>query len=220
MMDVREPKNPKFVGCFADPRTGRSANRLHARCAMRDLPRAGRRVQGPRDLPDGSETALGVADVTDKARPRTISVATYPNVGYSHQGWLADDHHYFYMDDELDELIGTAPKTRTIVWDLADLDDPCAPTMYGTTAATDHNLYIKGDTCISPLRGRSAGRGHQGSHETGGGGLLRHGAVRREQPGFGGSWSNYPYFKSGIVAVSSMREGLFLVRYQPSTVVP
>ena len=39
-------------------------------------------------------------------------------------------------------------------------------------------------------------------------------------PGFSGSWSNYPYFKNGIVAVSSMREGLFLVRYQPSTVVP
>jgi hypothetical protein len=39
-------------------------------------------------------------------------------------------------------------------------------------------------------------------------------------PGFSGSWSNYPYFKSGVVAVTSMREGLFLVRYQPSAVVP
>ena len=35
-------------------------------------------------------------------------------------------------------------------------------------------------------------------------------------PGFAGSWSNYPYFKSGVVAATSMREGLFLVRYQPS----
>jgi hypothetical protein len=32
--------------------------------------------------------------------------------------------------------------------------------------------------------------------------------------GFGGSWSNYPYFESGIIAVSSQAEGLFLLRKQ------
>ena len=30
--------------------------------------------------------------------------------------------------------------------------------------------------------------------------------------GFAGSWSNYPYFSSGIIVVSSQGEGLFLVR--------
>ena len=34
----------------------------------------------------------------------------------------------------------------------------------------------------------------------------------------GGSWSNYPYFESGVVVVTSGREGLFLVRYRPRTV--
>ena len=33
-----------------------------------------------------------------------------------------------------------------------------------------------------------------------------------DEAGFGGSWSNYPYFKSGIIAVSSRGEGLFLLR--------
>jgi hypothetical protein len=33
-----------------------------------------------------------------------------------------------------------------------------------------------------------------------------------DAPGFGGPWSNYPYFKSGIIAVSSRNEGLFLLR--------
>jgi hypothetical protein len=32
--------------------------------------------------------------------------------------------------------------------------------------------------------------------------------------GFSGSWSNYPYFKSGIIAISSQGEGIFLVRKQ------
>lgn len=44
--------------------------------------------------------------------------------------------------------------TRTIVFDLAALDDPVvAKEFFGTTEATDHNLYIRGRyvyqrTCI------------------------------------------------------------------------
>ena len=33
-----------------------------------------------------------------------------------------------------------------------------------------------------------------------------------------GSWSNYPYFESGTIAVTSQKEGLFLVRYRPRAV--
>jgi hypothetical protein len=36
------------------------------------------------------------------------------------------------------------------------------------------------------------------------------------QPGFAGSWSNYPYFKSGVVVVTSGREGLFIVKKRPT----
>ena len=31
-------------------------------------------------------------------------------------------------------------------------------------------------------------------------------------PGFVGAWTAYPYFESGTIIVSSMNEGLFLVR--------
>ncbi len=31
-------------------------------------------------------------------------------------------------------------------------------------------------------------------------------------PGFGGSWSNYPFFKSGTLVVTSGREGVFFLR--------
>ena len=34
-------------------------------------------------------------------------------------------------------------------------------------------------------------------------------------PGFAGSWSNYPYFESGTIVVSSITEGVFLVRKSP-----
>ena len=39
-------------------------------------------------------------------------------------------------------------------------------------------------------------------------------------PGFAGSWSNYPYFPSGTIIVSSMREGLFMLRHRPVEPVP
>jgi hypothetical protein len=39
--------------------------------------------------------------------------------------------------------------------------------------------------------------------------------VGENTPGFAGSWSNYPYFKSGTIVVTSVSEGLFAVRYTP-----
>jgi choice-of-anchor B domain-containing protein len=33
-------------------------------------------------------------------------------------------------------------------------------------------------------------------------------------PRFDGSWSNYPFFESGVIVVTSGDEGLFLLRYR------
>jgi hypothetical protein len=38
--------------------------------------------------------------------------------------------------------------------------------------------------------------------------------------GFAGSWSNYPYFKSGAIVVTSIGEGLFVLRHRRMPVVP
>jgi hypothetical protein len=35
-----------------------------------------------------------------------------------------------------------------------------------------------------------------------------------------GAWSNYPFFKSGLVVFTSVREGLFIVRVKPASLVP
>ena len=37
-------------------------------------------------------------------------------------------------------------------------------------------------------------------------------APYKEGPGFGGAWNNYPYFESGTVIVTSMQEGLFVLK--------
>jgi choice-of-anchor B domain-containing protein len=222
MIDIREPAAPKFAGCYADPATGkaRTGYTHDAQCVIYNGP--DEHYRGREVCFNSSETALGIADVTDKKNPKPISVASYPNVAYAHQGWLSEDHRYFYLDDEGDELAGTAPKTRTLVFDLADLDDPVvAKEFLGTTPATDHNLYVRGrymyqSNYVSGLRVIDV-NDPTNPVEVGFFDTVPYG---ENQPGFAGSWSNFPYFKSGVVAVTSMREGLFMIRYRPQTLVP
>jgi choice-of-anchor B domain-containing protein len=118
------------------------------------------------------------------------------------------------MNDELDELGGSVATTRTLVWDLNDLDDPVlAKEFMGTTAATDHNLYVNGNRMyqsnyVAGLRVIDISD-PTNPKEVGYFDTVPYG---ENVAGFGGTWSNYPFFKNGVVAVSSRREGLFLVR--------
>ena len=40
-----------------------------------------------------------------------------------------------------------------------------------------------------------------------------------DEAGFGGSWSNYPFFESGIIVVTSRMEGIFILRKRERTVL-
>jgi len=214
MIDVRDPKDPTFAGCFADTRTGRQGTGYShdAQCVMYRGP--DRDYEGREICVGANETAISIADVTDKSSPRAISIATYPNVGYAHQGWFGPEQRYFYLDDELDELQGKVQRTRTMVWDMTDLDDPVmAAEFSGPTNSSDHNLYVVGDRIFqsnyqSGLRVLDASRPEQleliGWFDT-----VPYG---ENDAGFGGSWSNYPFFRSGKVLVTSGNEGLFVVR--------
>jgi choice-of-anchor B domain-containing protein len=217
MVDVRTPTTPTFLGCYAEAQTGRSGTGyVHdAQCLVYNGP--DKDYKGKEICLNSAETALSIADVTDKQNPKTISIATYPNVRYTHQGWFTDDQRYFFIDDELDDAADGIAKTRTIVLDLNDLDDPVVLTeFHGTTAATDHNLYIRGrymyqSNYTAGLRIIDVSDpkspkeiGYFDTHPDGG----------INKAGFsGGTWSNYPYFKNGMVAVTSMAEGLFMIRH-------
>ena len=112
-----------------------------------------------------NETRLSIADVSDKSNPVALASASYPDVVYSHQGWLDDAHEYFYMNDELDEYYGLASNTRT----LASRENPVEVAYFDS--------------------------------EPGGSGS-----------GTDGSWSNYPFFGSGVIPVTSIEGGVFFVR--------
>lgn len=214
MIDIRDPRNPTFAGCFADTETGRQKTGYthDAQCVIYRGPDV--EHQGREICFNASETALGIADVTDKRDPKSISVASYPNVGYTHQGWLTEDHRHFYINDELDEINGSVQGTRTLVWDVTDLDDPIlVREHFGTNAASDHNLYVRGDRMyqsnyVSGLRVLDISD-PENPVEVGYFDTVPFG---ENEPGFDGSWSNYPYFGSGVIVVTSMREGLFVLK--------
>jgi len=217
MIDVRDPKHPKFAGCFGDPKTGRAGTGYShdAQCVKYhgpDTKYAGREI-----CIGSNETAISVADLTDKKNPVAISRASYPYVAYAHQAWFTDDHKYLYLDDEGDEATGkgeAAKGTRTLVWDMSDLSDPILVQEHvGVAKAIDHNLYVKGDRLYEanytsglrildisdPKNPKEVGflDTHPGDDGT---------------PSFAGAWSVYPFFKSGAIIVTSIGEGLFVVR--------
>ncbi len=221
MVDVRTPKNPTFAGCFTDTEGLIWQGRTHdAQCVIYSGPDTDH--QGKEICFASNETAIRIVDVSDKTMPTPIGVATYPGRAYVHQGWLSEDQRYFYMNDELDELVGTTSKTRTYIWDVAELDDPIlVSTVDGPDGSTDHNLYVKGD------------RMYQANYQAGFRvydltdpenpeeiGYFDTTPYEGNPPGFIGAWTAYPFFDSGTVIVSSMHEGLFLLRPRGRALVP
>ena len=220
MVDVSEPEAPTFAGCYHDASTPGSRGYTHdAQCLVYDGPDED--YQGRQLCIGSNESELNIADVTDKSNPRTVARVSYPNVAYAHQGWFDEDRRYFYMNDEGDETAGNVDRTRTLVWDLTDLDDPVLANQYfGPVPASDHNLYVVGD------------RMYQSNY---GSGLRVLDISNREQPreiAFfdsapsndngpalsateSGAWSNYPFFPNGVVIFTSVREGLFIMRVSP-----
>jgi choice-of-anchor B domain-containing protein len=217
MVDVRDPLNPRFVGCYNDASANNSRGYTHdAQCLVYDGP--DQRYRGREICVGSNETEINIADVTDKANPVTLGRNSYPNVAYAHQGWFDDERRYFYMNDELDELAGHVTGTRTIVWDLSQLDDPVVAHEYiGPVPSSDHNLYVRGNRMYQSNYG-SGLRVLDISDRTSPReiGFFDSAPYNEDEPGHSasasGAWSNYPFFDSGVVIFTSVREGLFIVR--------
>jgi choice-of-anchor B domain-containing protein len=210
MIDVRAPKEPKFAGCFSDGVTGRRGTGYShdAQCVNYIGPDPD--YQGREICIGANETALSFSDVTDKDNPIAISNVSYPNVAYAHQGWLTEDQTMFFANDEGDEPSGLVETTRTLVWDVRDLDDPVLISEYfAETTETDHNLYILDDLMYQSNYGAGLRiidiSDPDNIHEVG---------YFDTDPDLGccGSWSNYPYFRSGAVGVTGGRAGFFMVK--------
>jgi choice-of-anchor B domain-containing protein len=108
-----------------------------------------------------------------------------------------------------------------MIWDVTDLDDPVlVKEHFGETLTSDHNLYIAGDYAyqsnyVSGLRILDISDPENPEEVA-----FFDTVPYREAPGFAGSWSNYPYFPSGTIIVTSGTEGLFMLRHRRPELVP
>ena len=126
MINIQRPAEPDLRRLLPGHEHRSSAHGLLTRRAVRHLPRSRTQdYQGHEICLGSNETALSIADVTDKSNPVAVSMASYPNVGYSHQGWLSEDHRLL-LHGRRARRDGRQRRrrTRTLIWDLADLDDP------------------------------------------------------------------------------------------------
>ena len=206
-INIQNPTNPIFEGGYGEGGYSHDAQVLS--------------YDGPDSDYIGKEILIGcnenqvvIADVTDKSNPVTISTVEYSNIGYTHQGWFTDDLQYFIVGDELDERnIGT--NTRTLVFDLSDLDSPSLSFEYiGTNTSIDHNGYIVGDSYylasyragireinISNIENQTIAE--IGYFDT---------YPENDNAAFDGVWNVYPFFSSGNIIISDIQKGLFVVK--------
>ena len=171
--------------------------------------------QGKRIALACSAGSFRILDVTDPSDITEISSGGHQPYGYIHQGWLTPDQSHFLLGDESDESTMLVPGTHTYVFDVQDLDAPVLLSAEDLgTEGTDHNLYTRGHF-VSESNYRDGWRLFVFDSEAEQ--TLQPKAFFDSQPdmdgpGFEGSWSNYPYFDSGTIAVSDQSEGLFLIR--------
>eukprot|EP01046_Picozoa_sp_COSAG06_P050609 COSAG06_NODE_8058_length_2286_cov_3.157293_2_plen_129_part_00 len=119
------------------------------------------------------------------------------------------------LDDEIDEISGPTQNTRTLIWNLASLRNPVlVDSFYSEETVSDHNQYthrghVWQSNYMAGLRILDVDQSGEIPQLTEVG--FFDVAPGDDRPGYEGSWSNYPYFASGVVVATSMERGLFVL---------
>ncbi|WP_299675961.1 choice-of-anchor B family protein [uncultured Dokdonia sp.] len=207
IVDISNPLNPTFAGGFSGEGYTHDAQVVTYNGPDADY--TGREI-----YIGSNEDEVVIIDVTDKTNIFQIAEVNYPNIGYTHQGWLTKDQDYFIANDELDES-NVGFNTRTLLFDFTDLDNPTfSGTFTGDSAAIDHNLYVKGNEVF--LSNYTRGIRVADISDIATGNLFDTGSFdtfpSNNNTSFNGVWSIYPYFDSNNIIVSDIDGGLFILR--------
>lgn len=207
IINIQDPHNPVIAGGFAEDGYTHDCQAVIYQGPDTDY-------QGREIVFASNEDAVTIVDVEDKTDCQLISVSPYNNSAYSHQCWLTPDHRYLLLGDELDEMFNDH-NTRTYVWDCLDLDEPELLGYFESSSpAIDHNLYTLGNFVFQS--NYRAGLRILDAVDVENNNLYEIGffdmSPSNDNPEFSGSWSNYPYFPSGIVVATNMYAGLFMLK--------
>eukprot|EP01095_Lingulamoeba_sp_RSL-Kostka_P008217 TRINITY_DN270_c0_g1_i1.p1 TRINITY_DN270_c0_g1~~TRINITY_DN270_c0_g1_i1.p1 ORF type:complete len:464 (-),score=161.09 TRINITY_DN270_c0_g1_i1:177-1544(-) len=224
VVNIQDPKNPTFAGCYSE-----DGYTHDAQCVIYHGP--DQRYTGNEICFNYNEDTLTIVNVTDKDNMVLISRTGYEGSAYVHQGWLTKDHVWAISNDELDEVQGTNPggkHTRSLFWDCTNLEAPkLAENFFSTRKSIDHNLYVV------TIEGENEDDSKEyvvESNYTAGlrilditnlqsDGTVEEVAYFETSPKFAdrvsflGTWSNYPYYGTDLIAVNVIESGLFLLSF-------
>ena len=206
-INIQDPKNPIAAGGY-----GANGYSHDAQVVTYNGPDSD--YTGQEIFIGANENQVAIVNVKDKDNPVQISTFQYANLGYTHQGWFSEDQRYFILGDELDE-INFGFNSRTLIFDLSDLDNPILHTTYlGETSAIDHNGYVKGDAFY--LANYTAGVRILDISGIDGQSIVEEGFFDTypsdNTAAFEGVWSVYPYFESEKIIVNDINSGLFVIK--------
>jgi choice-of-anchor B domain-containing protein len=206
MVNIQSPTAPTFAGCFST-----DGYTHDAQCLT---------YQGPDQAYSGreicfasNEDTVTVVDVTEKNNPIQLSRTSYAGHQYTHQGWLSNNQRYFLIDDELDEWNDDV-NTRTYVMDFKSLTNPINKGFHESNGASiDHNQYIVGNHTYQANYSRGLRILELGDLS---GAEMKEVAFFDTYPegdgvGFPGAWNVFPFFDNGIVIVSDINRGVFIL---------
>jgi len=200
-LDISDPEHPTMAGEWADTYVHDTYVTTYP-----DGPYAGRQIAFSLAL----EAGVVIVDVTDKTNMFEVSRLTYDTLVIAHQGWLTDDRRYFLFGDEGDEgSFGLT--TTTYVVDVQDLANPQIVTTHTNGRCNvDHDLMINGG--LTYMASFGAGlrifdiNDIQNIHEVA---YFDTSPIRWGN----GAWGVYSKLPSGIVLLSDIDRGLFVLNY-------
>jgi choice-of-anchor B domain-containing protein len=151
---------------------------------------------------------FSVYDISNKAAPVLLGSRTTPSL-FTHNLWLSDDSKYIFTTDEKpDAFIGSYDVTDPN--NIIELDRYRPDSTLGQ-GVIPHNVHVWDDYIIASYYTDGciildASRPHN---------LIEVGNFDTYFPansGFDGAWGAYPYFPSGLVAVSDIGGTLFILQ--------
>lgn len=182
------PTNPDEVGTF-------DSWYVHDSFARGDTLYAGHILAG----------FFSIVDVSDKANPILLGTQTTPH-NFTHNTWLSDNGNYLFTTDEVSGAFVGAYD----VSDPTDIQEVDRIQHDPGTGVIPHNTYQLNGYVITSYY-RSGVTIHDVQYPN----MMVEVGNFDTSPfagdGFNGAWGVYPYFPSGILIISDMEEGLFIL---------
>jgi len=195
ILDLSDPILPVEVGHYAHPEEDSLRADAHDAYAY-----------GNRLYVANLAGGVSILDISDKSNPVLLKIHHYEG-NFTHNVWTTDDGKYLLTTDE---DVGGHVK----IWDITDLNNIELASEYNSnTGAIVHNVYVKGNLAYmsyytSGLRVIDITDPTQPEEV----GYFDTNPIGGAQ--FEGAWSAYPFSPSGLVFVSDMGTGLWILKLE------